>query len=62
MDDRPDSAVSKLLEQHGLEGPAFDVAAIAEGLAASRRDGRELDRLLEDRDVEYATIFEPEWR
>lgn len=62
MDDRPDSRVSELLRQHGLEGPAFDVAAVAEGLAAAGADGRQLERLLESRDVEYATTFDPEWR
>ena len=62
MDDHADSGVSELLRQHGLEGPAFDVAAIAEGLAALRVDRRQLDRLLENRAVEYATTFEPDWR
>ena len=62
MDDRPYAPVSELLRRHGLEGPAFDVAAAADGLAAARADGRQLERLLEDRDLEYATTFDPEWR
>ena len=62
MDDRPDSRVSELLRQHGLEGPAFDVAAVAEGLSAIRAERRQLERLIENRDVEYATTFDPEWR
>ena len=62
MDDRPDAGVSEILRQLGLEGPAFDVTAVAEGLAAARTDGRQLERFLETRDVEYATTFDPEWR
>ena len=62
MDDRPGSGISDVLSQHGLEGPAFDVAAVAEGMAALRAERRQLERLLEDRDVEYATMFDAEWR
>ena len=62
MDDLTHSRVAELLRQSGLDGPAFDVAAVAEGLAAARADRRELERLLENRAVEYATTFEPEWR
>ncbi|MDE0170949.1 MAG: hypothetical protein OXS29_15820 [bacterium] len=62
MDDLTCSRVAELLRQSGLDGPAFDVAAVADGLAAARVDGRELERLLDNRDVEYATTFEPEWR
>ena len=62
MDDSPDSGISEILSQSGLAGPAFDKAAIAEGLAAMRGDLKELDRLLEGREAEYATTFEPEWR
>ena len=62
MDDRPESGISDVLKEHGLEGPAFDVAAVAEGLAALRAEGRQLERLLENRTVEYATTFDAEWR
>ena len=62
MDDHADYGLPEILEQHGLEGPAFDLSAIADGLAAWRGAARELDRLLEDQAVEYATTFEPEWR
>ena len=62
MDERSESGVSEVLRRHGLEGPAFDVAAVAEGLEAVRAEGRQLERMLESRDVEYATTFDPEWR
>jgi uncharacterized membrane protein len=62
MDDLTHSRVAEMLSQSGLDGPAFDVAAIAEGLAAAREDRMELERLLQSRTVEYATTFEPEWR
>ena len=54
--------VSEALEQNGLEGPAFDVAALADGLAALREEGKELDRLLEGRVVGDVTAFDPGWR
>ena len=62
MDETPDPLVSEILRQNGLEGPAFDVAAIADGLAGWREAARELDRLLDGRAAADVTAFDPEWR
>ena len=62
MDDLTNSAVAEVLKQNGLVGPAFDVAAVADGLAGWREAGRELDRLLEVSTVDDPTAFEPGWR
>lgn len=62
MDEVSDPGVAEVLRQNGLEGPAFDVAAIAEALAGWREASRELDRLLDGRAAADVTAFDPEWR
>ena len=55
-------ALGETLKQHGLDGAAFDVAAITDELAGWLRADADLDRLLEDHPVGDPTAFEPEWR
>ena len=62
MAEQSNSGVAEILAQNGLNGPAFDPAEVADGLAGWREAGRELDRLLEDRTVSDVTLFDPEWR
>ena len=62
MDEPSRQTPAESLKQHGLDGPAFDVAVIAAELAGWMVAGRELDRLLRDRPVGDPTAFEPGWR
>ena len=62
MGDPAHPALAETLKRHGLDGPAFDVAAIAEELAGWQEAGTELDRLLENRPVGDPIAFEPGWR
>ena len=60
MDERPRD-LSETLRRNGLEGPAFDVAALAEDLAGWWSTGQELERLLEDQAIGDPTAFHPDW-
>ena len=62
MDEPAYGAVPEILEQNGLVGAAFDVAAIADGLDAWRQAGGDLDRLLEGSTAMDPSFFDPEWR
>ena len=65
MADPTPDAVAEALSRHGLTGPAFDAAAIAETLAGWDEAGRVLDRLLSGHEIDAPaadpTSFSPKW-
>ena len=54
--------LAERLKQNGLEGPAFDLAAIADGLAGWLDAGEDLSRLLDDHPIGDPTAFDPDWK
>ena len=65
MADPTPEAVAETLTRQGLEGPAFDLAQIADMLAGWDDWGRDLDRLLSrhqaDAPAADPTCFSPKW-
>ncbi|WP_420613798.1 hypothetical protein [Candidatus Spongiisocius sp.] len=65
MADPTPEGVAETLSRHGLIGPAFDAAAIAETLAGWDEAGRELDPLLSEHEVDAPAAnpvsFPPKW-
>lgn len=65
MTDPTPEAVTETLSRHGLTGPAFDAAAIAQTLAGWDEAGRDMDPLLSEHETDAPaadpTFFSPKW-
>lgn len=65
MTDPTPGAVTEALSRQGLTGAEFDAATIAETLAGWDDAGRDLDRLLSDREMDAPAAnpvsFSPKW-